>query len=103
VGAEVSIRAFDRTYKSFDLRRNGDIHPSILYNFGVHYLGLDEEQLSDYASSHQEIQTSPFIVKGTPSSGFEGVEATQENLETLNKSVLLVGDTYRLIVREAHE
>ncbi len=100
VGAEITIRAYDRTYKSFDLRRGGDVHPSVLYNFGVHCLGLNRDDLGEYASSHREIQTSPFIVKGIPSPGFDDVPATQEQLEALRKVVLVEGDTYRLIIRE---
>jgi len=102
-GAEITVRAYDRTYKSFDLRRGGDVHPSLLYNFGIHYLGLDKSELSEYASSHREIQAVPYVVKGSPSPGFETIQATEEGLETLSKSVMLIGDTFRLVIRESHE
>lgn len=99
-GAEVSVRAYDRAYKSLDLRRGGDVHPSILLMFGVHYLGLDATELEHLGSFQREIQSAPTVVKGKPSPGFDDIEATQENLEMLNKSVMLVGDTFRLIVRD---
>lgn len=100
-GYELEISAYDRTYKSFDLRKGGDVHPSILYNFGVHYLGLNAEDLNQFAESHREIESAPFIVKGTPSPGFDDILGTLNNLECLHKSVLIVGDTYRLVVRES--
>lgn len=102
-GAEVSVRAYDRVYKSFDLRRGGDVHPSILYSFGVHYAGLKPEQLEDFAESHMEIDTAPFIVKGSPSPGFDDAPSTEEELNFLTKAVMLVGDTYRLVVRNPDE
>ncbi len=102
-GRPVEIQAYDRVYKSFDLSRGGDIHPSVLYNFGVQYLGLDKSDLEDYAVPRAEIYTTSFVVKGEPSPGFDDVPATQDQLELLRKSVTLVDNTYRLVVGSLHE
>jgi hypothetical protein len=103
IGQVANIQAYDRLYSVFDLRKSGDIHPSILHNFALHYLGLDKETLEQTATPYYEIKRAPFVVKGDPSPGFENVSAEVDAIEVLHKSVVVEGNTYRLIIQEPNE
>lgn len=98
-GSSIGVKIYDRVYKSLDLSRNGDVHTSVLFNFGVKYLGLKKEDLEDYAISHNEIRTTSNIVKGLPTPGYENIPSTLEELESFDRAVMLVGNTYRLVLR----
>lgn len=50
----VYIQVFDRQYSYFDLKKGGDIHPSILLQFAIQYLGVDRHTLSQFAHSTEE-------------------------------------------------
>jgi hypothetical protein len=41
LGEPTEVRVFDRLYKSFDLRKGGDTHPSILLQFVENYMQTD--------------------------------------------------------------
>jgi len=99
-GHTVEFEQYDRVYKSLDLVQGGDIHPSILYNFAVRYLGIDGDHLTEVIKS-QDVQVSdsfPSVVEGFPSAGYEDVPATYT--EQLNKSVELRDHTFRLVIED---
>ncbi|MHA2068822.1 MAG: hypothetical protein ACXABY_31050, partial [Candidatus Thorarchaeota archaeon] len=88
------IKVFDRLYKSFDLVKNGNIHPSILFNFAVHYLGLEKSLLEEAAVSQATpIQT---VVEGQPTQGFTSIDL--ESLDKFKKSVVVEDGTYRRVL-----
>lgn len=100
VGHPVEFAPYDRAYKSLDLSNGGDIHPSILYNFAVRYLGVDGEHLTSIVKS-QDAQPSddfPSVVEGFPSAGYDNVPSV--NTESLNKSVVLHDHTFRLVIED---
>lgn len=99
-GHPVAFEQYDRVYKSLDLRKDGDIHPSILYNFAVRYLGVDGEHLEGIVKSLGDPapDSFPSVVEGFPSAGYEHVPAT--NTENLNKSVVVEDHTFRLVIED---
>lgn len=103
MGNPLNVQVYDRTVKSFDLLRNGDTHPSVLYNFGVSYLGLDKEELEKYAEPHLEILSTPFVVKGFPTEGLDDVPATEEALAAYDKAVVVNNNTVRLVLRPRND
>lgn len=93
-GYEVSVPVYGRLYKSLDLSRQGDTHPSIIYNFATNYLFLDREDLEQYVVDNPP-EMGLSVVKGTPSPGWE--DAPDEYVENLKRSVALVDGTYRAV------
>lgn len=47
-GNPATAEVFDRKYEYFDLQKGGDIHPTILLNFAVKYLGLNKDSLTAF-------------------------------------------------------
>lgn len=68
-GERAEVVVFDRAYKSFDLRKDGDLHPSILFNFAVNYLNIDKSVLDDFLTNDlviddvDEKKSSSFVEK----------------------------------------
>lgn len=101
-GAPLAVQIYGMTSKSMSLTVDGNLMPSVLYNFGVNYLGFDRADLEHYAQSHLEIERTPTIVKGDPTIGFDDIGGTLEELEKFEKAVVFIGNTARLVLR-AHE
>lgn len=99
-GQEVSIPVYGRLCKSFDLTKGGNLNPSVLYNFMLNHLGVNRSDVEAYLADTFDSSTeSPNVIKGNPTPGFEDVPS--EYVEDIEKSVEVVGNTYRLIVRSA--
>ncbi len=96
-GFSVAVQAWDKAYTSIDLTKGGNTHASIVYNFGLGYLGLNREQLEQHVDTVYSDQALPLVVKGEPTPGFEEIPATGP--EDLLKSVELIDNTFRLVVR----
>jgi hypothetical protein len=77
-GASIALQVYDRSYDSLDLKKGGDIHPSILLNFMEKHLGLDTGLLKSFVenTTNEEEDGLPSVVLGTPSPGFEEKSAT---------------------------
>ena len=99
-GAPAQVQVYDRLYKSFDLLKNGNVHPSILYGFAVSYLNLNREELEQFVSS-TATEASPSVVKGLPSPGFEHLSEEDLLNATVYKSVEMDGNTFRLVLKDA--
>lgn len=95
-GNPAGIRVFDRVYKSFDLSVDGDVHPSILVNFGVRYLGMSKSVLSEYLTESVVEKSMPQVVQGEPTPGFESVPSEYSEYE---RAVSIVGNTFRVVPR----
>ena len=97
-GHPVEFAQYDTAYSSLDLHKGGETHPSVLYNFAKRYLGVDGAHLEDVIKSSTSIDeyVVPSAVHGSPSPGYSDVDATQT--DTLRKSVVRTGHTYRLVV-----
>lgn len=54
----ISVRVFDRVYEEFDLKKGGDVHPSILLNFTVKYLNLDKDSLLQFVGEAPTTESS---------------------------------------------
>lgn len=52
-GRPATVEVFDRQYEYFDLQKGGDVHPSIILNFAVKYLGLDKNSLTTFV--HKDV------------------------------------------------
>lgn len=96
-GSPVEVAVYDRTYKSFDLTRDGNIHPSVLYSFGAAYLGLDRDSLEQFVSDNT-VEATSTVVKGQATPGFDEVDE-----HDFEKSVEVIGDTFRLVPRKIDE
>lgn len=92
-----SVSVFDRVYKSFDLTREGNVPPSVLSAFMIKHFKINPSFLSE-ATQHKDrkINKAVFSVEGQPSPGFDAVSS--EYVENLQKSIVLDGDTIRLVV-----
>ncbi len=88
-GTSTYVKVFDRAYDYFDLKKGGDIHPSILLQFAVRYLGVDRQELMQFV--HQD--SLPSFSKGNPSPGFDGLYGEY------TRTVVVDGDTFRVVPR----
>ncbi len=97
-GHPVEFEQYDRSYSKIDLRKGGDIHPSIIYNFGRRYLAIDGEHLESIVKAQNApvSDSYPHVVEGFPSKGWD--EAPAQCDENLNKSVVLQDNTFRLVI-----
>lgn len=98
-GAPVFVQVYDREYSSFDLRKSGNIHPSIIYNFGVNYLNIQRDDVEQFVGGEEGRRMGATVVKGRPTPGFESLE--EDQIDSLVKSVERVGNTYRLVLKES--
>jgi len=60
------IKVFDRVYDHFDLKKGGDIHPSILLQFAVHYLGVNQQELAQFVHNEETTtgdDSSPNVIQ----------------------------------------
>lgn len=96
-GNQVEVEQYDRAYKSLDLLQDGDMHPSMLYNFATRYLGIDVERLKDLTKSVNKEDETNFasVVYGLPSRGYDDVPPDPADLK---KSVSIKDHTFRLVV-----
>jgi hypothetical protein len=95
-GYEVKFNIYDREYTSFDLTKGGNIYSSILYNFGIEYLGLDKGTLDQFVKEDKVIEETP-LLKGEPTPGFDNVEP--ELNEGLVRNVIMTDDnTFRSVI-----
>ena len=79
-GYSVGVDVYDRRYSGFELTKGGDIHPSVLYNFAVGYLGLCKDELEQFV--HSEIDSSINVVNLSilPNSCFHIIKQSSRNL-----------------------
>jgi hypothetical protein len=47
-GSKTYVKVFDRIYDYFDLKKGGDLHPSILLQFAVSFLDFNKEDLFQF-------------------------------------------------------
>ncbi len=65
LGHPVGLNIYDKAYFSLDLRKGGNIHPSILYTFASKYVYLDEDLIKSLASTAVvEVPDFPSVVVG---------------------------------------
>ena len=71
-GNSTDVRVFDRTYKSFDLTREGNVPPSAVLSFVTKYFGVNASLLAE-ASEDKGIVAKAVssIVYGEPTPGFD--------------------------------
>jgi len=100
VGNPVAFPVYDESYSSFDLTKDGNTHPSIIFSFAKSYLGVDAQYYEQFITGTQETELMkglPTKVVGNPSPGFDDVPS--ENVPDLCKSIIHLDDnTYRLVV-----
>jgi len=92
-GQPAWIHAYDSKYHSFDLRKGGDIHASILFNFAVNYLGIDKD-LTIHRSASED---TSLLIKGSPTAGFENV-SVDDDVDALTRTLVWDGRTCRLVL-----
>lgn len=80
-GKPANVLVYDRTIKSLDLRRDGDIYPSVVVNFALQYLHLDMNDPTDL----------PLIAKGSPTPNLSG----EPSLPGKERTVIKVGNGWR--------
>lgn len=95
-GQPTRVRVFDRMYDSFDLTEDGNIHPSILMNFAVKYLGINKGDLSKYLVEEVLCKGVPPIVEGDPTPGFDDIPSEYNEVE---RTVVVLGNTARVVPR----
>lgn len=83
-GKAANVLVYDRTIKSLDLRRDGDIYPSVITNFALQYLHVDMSEPTEL----------PLIVKGIATPDIEGIP-TGDLVEGSTRTVVRVGDGWR--------
>ena len=84
-GKTANILVYDRTIKSLDLRRDGDIYPSVIANFALQYLHLDMSDPSEL----------PTVVKGSPTPNISGQPSGDLVVGGPQRSVIRIGNGWR--------
>lgn len=95
-GTTAEVQVFDRVYKSFDLRQEGNVPTSALLAFVVQQFGVNPSLLHEVTQPAKPIIKSDMSMVGEPTPGFEAVSA--EYTEGLQKSIVTDHDSLRLVV-----
>jgi hypothetical protein len=94
-GEPAQLPVYDRVYKSFDLVKDGNVHPGVLLHLAVKHFNVNKNLLDEVRKSSY-VPSAPVqhFVEGEPSPGWDNVEDDV----SLVKSVVMDGDTFRVIV-----
>lgn len=97
-GCRVNILVYDMPFTSFDLTKGGNLYSSVIKSFGTKYFGLPAD-LDQYVVEDTTIPATTML-EGTATVGFESVGDEYQEVSSMSKTVVMDGDTFRLVMDE---
>lgn len=91
-GFSSPVDIYGSEFIELDLRKSGNMFPSVVFNFATEYMNLDREQLLQYEHRPQPQAELDYTVKGTPTPGVSYTTSEERVVKSVD-GVLRVGGT----------